>query len=185
MAAFTTSKGNERYGFTKPGCNCPTAPCFRIDPGQEWFPFTTWIQFDNVEWVTSATLTKWTELGTGGFLEPLKTIRTVMGCAIKSRDGLNGRDKTIIAESSKAMSIAAQKAKLPKGPLDDLRAQVENHEDACRRQFYELLELKESYVAEICATPGTVPKDFIDKATLALGLVVEECKCHASKKPSV
>jgi len=193
VCAVVTSQGTKRYAVrdTGPACGCPSAPCYRIDRGQEaCFDLPTWVQFDNLILLTRADFEEFRRTGKVGFIQMLSSdrVRSVMNCATKS-DDLAGRYVDLIKRSLSAMnartaSVQAAKAAskvAPKAPIEELLEQLAPHGSHCRREFCELARISEADLVALMAAPQQ-GKLLLEDGVAALELVCEACTCGAPRR---
>jgi hypothetical protein len=96
------------------------------------------------------------------------------------------QDVERIKKTLKAMKAKSAATKPPPAasPIDLLRGEFDGHDGACRQNFYDLVQVSETEVAQILSNSKAAPANFIESATLAMELIRGSCACRAAGKKS-
>jgi hypothetical protein len=183
VAALTTSQEKRYRGETTSACGCPACQCFRLEANEEkCFPLTTWIQFDNARPLPRTLLDTMQREKRAEFVQMLAPdrIRAVLKCALQSED-LAGKFSAQVSLALKALKVltAPKKAQpaAPPTPMAAFKAKVDGHGPECRNRFVEYLERSAEELAALLEEKKPHPEGFLEDATAALELVLEQCQC--------
>jgi len=187
LFAFATSQPRYPTLGASP-CGCPSASCYRIDPGQEscWSK-TTYIQFDNAHPITRGGLDDFVNAGNAQYMKAIDTgrFRSILNCAKKSTD-LPTWATDLVDRTLQAITLASTRKPVPKTASPSSTAFVSAEFtavwkryqascDACRTSAYVLAEIAEADFSLILRGEKRAPENFAMDAQAAFEIANGEC----------